>query len=64
MEEALSIRGEALRNDDMSIERKVCHSASDYLYALNNKDFSDLYGGVDLLFSDLQFFIKEWHETL
>ena len=60
MKELLSARGEALRDDDVSIERTVCHATSDYLYALSNKDFSDQWGGVDLLFRDLQFFIERW----
>lgn len=55
-------RAKALTNSNVSMSKKVCLAASDYIYAEQHPDFANSNGGLAGLKHDLHFFVEQWQK--
>ncbi|MEN9430349.1 MAG: hypothetical protein RJA86_1208 [Pseudomonadota bacterium] len=57
----LTERAKALNNDNISMSKKVCLAAADFIYAEQHPDFANSNGGLTGLKHDLGIFVEQWH---
>ena len=60
----LTERAKALNNDNISMSKKVCLAAADFIYAAQHPDFAIANGGVENLKHDLGVFVSLWQLTI
>lgn len=57
-------RTKVLEQSGLALETIICHTVSDYLYALNNPTFASNLGGADNVLKELIKLSEKWEATV
>ena len=57
-------RTNVLEQSGLALETIICHTVSDYLYALNNPTFASNLGGADNVLKELIMLSEKWEASI